>query len=66
MIHEINVNSPNFLASDTHGPKEDTKKLRDCLSKYSIHDLGEDPVTLERVFGLNSQIETIYLKAILD
>lgn len=66
MIHEINVNSPNFLASDTHAPEDETRKLRQCLSQYGIDELGQDSATLERFFGISSQIEAIYLKAILD
>jgi hypothetical protein len=66
LIHEINVNSLNFLASDTHGPEEDTKALRQCIAKNGINSMPQDPETLERLFGYNSQLSIIYLKTFLE
>ena len=66
MIHEINVNSPNFLSADTHGPKDETIALRNCVMKNGLEQLKKDPKTIERLFGYNSQITSIYLKMILD
>ena len=66
MIHEINVNSNKFLASDTHGPEEDTKALRQCISKNGLSSMPQDPETLQRLFGYNSQLSVIYLKAFLE
>ena len=66
MIHEINVNSNKFLASDTHGPEEDTKALRQCISKNGLTSMPQNPETLQRLFGYNSQLSVIYLKAFLE
>jgi hypothetical protein len=66
LIHEINVNSDGFLKNDTHGAKEETDMLRNCLSQNGISKLADDPITLERIFGYNSQLSVIYLKMILE
>lgn len=67
MIHELNVNSPSFLATDTHGSQNETWAIRQCVVKNGINDLDqENPETVQRLFGINSQISTIYLKLMLD
>ena len=65
MIHEINVNSHNFLSSDTHSEMSESLILRDCVKKKGLSDLSLDPITLEKVFGYNPQIAVVYLKMIL-
>jgi hypothetical protein len=65
MIHEINVNSHNFLSSDTHSEMNDSMILRDCVKKNGASALSLDPVTLQKVFGYNPQIAVVYLKMIL-
>ena len=65
MIHEINVNSHNFLSSDTHSEMNDSMILRDCVKKNGASALSLDPLTLQKVFGYNPQIAVVYLKMIL-
>ena len=65
MIHEINVNSRNFLSSDTHSERENSIILRDCVKKNGASALALDPITLQKVFGYNPQIAVVYLKMIL-
>ena len=65
MIHEINVNSHNFLSSDTHSEKENSILLRNCVKKNGASALSLDPITLQKVFGYNPQIAVVYLKMIL-
>ena len=65
IIHEINVNSQNFLSSDTHSEMKDSMILRECVKKNGATALSHDPVTLQKVFGLNPQITVVYLKMIL-
>ncbi len=65
MIHEINVNSHNFLSSDTHSEKENSMMLRNCVKKNGASALSLDPITLQNVFGYNPQIAVVYLKMIL-
>jgi hypothetical protein len=66
MIHEINVNTPHFLMTDTHAPKNETMFLRNCVMTNGLEQLKKDPKTIERLFGYNSQIASIYVKMILD
>ena len=67
MIHELNVNSPNYLATDTHGLQTETWALRQCLLENGINNLDqENPETIQRLFGMNSQISTIYLKLMIE
>lgn len=66
MIHEINVNAPNFLTADTHAEENETMALRTCIMKNGIENLKKDPKTIERLFGYNSQIAVLYLKMMMD
>jgi hypothetical protein len=65
MLHEINVNSHNFLSSDTHSEMNDSMILRDCVKKNGASALSLDPITLQKIFGYNPQIAVVYLKMIL-
>jgi hypothetical protein len=66
MIHEINVNSPNFLCADTHAPEEDSDLIRQCVVENGINELSLDPASLQRLFGYNPQLSLVYLKMILE
>jgi len=66
LIHEINVNSLGYLATDTHSDYESNVQIWECLSKKGVHELAQTPIMLQRAFGLNAQISVIYLKMILD
>lgn len=66
MIHEINVNSPNFLCYDTHGPEEETDIIRQCVLESGVGQIGDDPITLQRLFGQNAQLSVVYLKMMLE
>jgi hypothetical protein len=65
LIHEMNVNSDGYLATDTHNPQEDNFALWECLKNKGIAEIGSDPTSKQRAFGLNAQLSVVYLKMIL-
>jgi len=66
MLHEINVNSNNFMLTDTHGPYEQNAAMWECLKKNGMAQLSRDSHSLQYAFGLNPQLSMVYIKMVLD
>lgn len=61
------MNSPNFLIRDTHSEYFKNAGVWMCLKENGVSALDiEDPVALQRAFGINAQLSFVYYKIILD
>ncbi len=66
LIHELNVNSANYLSNDTHSDPESTDLLLSCIAAHGVGALRQDAESIRLALGLNPQISVIYLQAMLS